>query len=491
MALLSFAFASCTKDDQCVPILKNPNSQNETEKETVHNPNIVTLKFNEVVSVNLPSSSSSRTLGLDQANAHTKLSNGDDYQYQKPQLHWSVGDRYRIYACVRYKDTENADNWRPNYGTMEAEVIEVSDDKLTDKFKLKGSINFKKSNLDLTDPNNPKLKDDQDNWYFMALLGGKLDNDGNLVDDLGVTPTPDVADNYSNPADFNSGDIKGIAFKSSDRFIVIHPKDKSFNLNVPFAISPTAIKITSNGVYVQTGIISCEVKPKNSEKPFNIRPIGNVLCLKIINPHPTVSGSIKWDESALNIKSKYLLKSKIYFDFWHEKDYLGNMGTKDWSWHYQVGDIDGNTPNTNSILTENGYRKGDDNPTRDVEGDFKEYCRVVTDWDQFIKSPNSVAGGKPMYFKDNQFLKKMINFFGVEDEGNPEKGTPYSANTYIWSIYNKLYGPAINEESDLLINLHELNSTFENKRIINKKIAPDRAKVGSALTINVSLYDKI
>lgn len=449
LAAVSVSVSSCDKECKNAPDLG-----------TKENHNITTLRFSDTLTMTLPNT---RVMELDQIQKQST----SGVTYQMPQIKWNVGDKYSMFGCIRYKDETNPDNWKQNYGILVAEVISVSDDNRTGKFRLHGNINMKTRNINLADPNNPKLVDNEDNWYFMGLLRGKTNSDTGfgLTDNYEITAINDIKDDYrEHPEDFISTDQKGLTFISPDTLVAVHPKDDKFKMNVPLGISPTKVKI------VKAGNNSYELKAKDSSSPFSIRPIGNVLCLKLKNPNK-IPISISYGDklvSNIKIRSRYLLNSKIYFDFWHYTKGLTFMGTDKWIWHYEVGEREGSSRDESYSYLESGAGG---------TGIRKEQTLSI-DWKPLLKSQYLQSDGmivNTTILKDKIILK-------------PQK----EINLYVWSVYNTFY---MNDSEKSLpkpieIDLAGLQSSVGRRKIITPQILNDRLPGGAALTIPLPLEDK-
>lgn len=437
LAAVSVSVSSCDKECKNAPDLG-----------TKENHNITTLRFSDTLTMTLPNT---RVMELDQVEKQTQ----SGVTYQMPQVKWVVGDKYSVIGCIRYKGTDSTPvNWRQNYGILTATVLSVSDDGRSGKFRLSGTINMKNRNINLTDTNNPSLVDNEDNWYFMGLVRGKMPKDNpNGIEDRYGDIMKDIQQDYTYTSDFMEQDIKGMVFTSPNKFIAVHPKDEKIPLNIPLAIAPQKVKI------IKAGNNSYELKAKDPNSPFTIKPIGNVLCVKIQakkdNNIPT--GLIRNETSTIKIVSRFLVNSRIYYDFWHYPYGTEKMGTPNWLWHYEVGDIGGKTVDTSySYLTGNNSGEG-----------IRTEQNLTVDYSFLDKSPHvkkAERGGKILSYR--------------LDPGE-------SINFYIWSVYNSDYMAESEKNIDkpIIIDLKNFSTNSGTPMVSSKPVSNSLLKEGMAITM--------
>lgn len=266
-------------------------------------------------------------------------------------------------------------------------------------------------NLDLSDPSNPRLKGDENLWYFAGLLRGKMKKTGGIEDTYGISRIPDEESDYKNQLDYNKNDSKGITLISPDTLKAVDPDDNDFQMNIPFGISPQKVKIIKTST-TSDGRTIFELKTKDSDSKFEIRPLGNILCLKLKNNLIHSIAIPIGASSYVRVKSRYLLNTKIYLDFWqYSGERLQNMGTDAWVWHYEAGDKFSASPNTFAIVQGGNSGEG-----------VRDWQTLAIDWKQYAMSEEGKSNIKNINGKDMVILN-------AGDE----------VNLYVWSIYNSCF----------------------------------------------------
>lgn len=306
----TLSVVSCTQDQQMPHLYTSHNNNNYED-----NAPKTKVGIDEVVKFDF-SGSNIRTLSLDQ----TQVTDSKGREYQKPQLKWNVGDKYRFYATVRYVNANNDKEWNPNFSNdgMYIEITKVNADGRSGEFRIRGEINIKDEYIHGADTKNPTLTPNPENWYIGGFIGGKLDPTGTTItDDLGVEPI------YASENGRQIG-IKGIRIKER-KFVAVESTAKSFEMNIPLAVPLTKMTIQNYGSRINVVI------PDDSH--LKLEPLGTVFCLQLKNGL-VHSVAIPKNGSNIEIDSKFLTSSRLQFDTWHKASELGKVGTPEFSVHY-------------------------------------------------------------------------------------------------------------------------------------------------------------
>lgn len=314
--------------------------------------------------------------------------NAQGRKYQKLAMKWNVGDKYRFYATVRYMNLQDENDWRPNFSNdgFTLEILSYDPAKHTGTFKIKGNIDINLSYIDKSGKM-PKFID-PDKWYFGGFIGGKLNPEGTaIVDDMGVSKflTSDGKNN-----------VKGITIQSPNKFVAVRPSAKEFQMNVPIGIPLEKIELSGSNEHVWMNSLT--------DKPLQLKPIGNILCVQLKNELVHSIG-IPADAAIRVNKSRFILGCDLQLDMWHYKDMLSKADDGSYCFHYDaVGGI-------NSKLTNDGYRT----PV-DMSIDWTQYNPIKRDGDVVLKMDETV-------------------------------------NLYVWSIYNTDFNFAPKDGSNGIVDL--------------------------------------
>lgn len=361
--VFSLFVLSC-KQDQRMPQL-NTSKQSDSYDENAPK---TTVGIDEIVKFNF-SENEVRAISLDQTQA-----TGSKGAYQRPQLKWVVGDKYRFYATVRYVNTTNQNDWKPNFSDngMWIEVIKVSPDGRSGEFRIRGEMQINSSYIKGASTTNPSLQPYPDNWYIGGFIGGKLDATGTrITDDLGVEPIYE----YTNKG------IKGIRMKEN-KFVAVDPKAQTFNMNVPLGVPLSKVILKDYGPKIYVHI--------PEDKPLQLKPLGTVFCVQVKNGL-VHSVAIPKNNSSVKIKSRFLTATRLQFDLWHHQKELSKVGTPDFSIHHVYN--------------------GNYDPTPDEWG--RTEASVSIDWSQYPKSYNNTDAVLDMDDCVNLYLWSVWNdFFG-------------------------------------------------------------------------------
>lgn len=298
-------FALSCKQDQRMPQL-NTSKQSDSYDENAPK---TTVGIDEVVKFNF-SENEVRAISLDQTQA-----TGNKGAYQRPQLKWVVGDKYRFYATLRYVDVSNERDWKPNFSNdgMWIEVTKVSSDGRSGEFRIRGEMKINTSYIKDATTKNPSLTPNPDNWYIGGFIGGKLDAAGKTIaDNLGITPT------------YEGSGIKGIKIQSP-KFVAVDPDAKTFDMNVPLGVPLSKVIIKDYGTKIHVHI------PEGN--PLQLKPLGTVFCVQVKNGL-VHSVAIPKNSSSVKIKSRFLTEYPLQFDMWHYASELSKAGKSNYSIHY-------------------------------------------------------------------------------------------------------------------------------------------------------------
>lgn len=325
---------SC-KQDQLMPQL----DKNQVDKNYDDNAPKTTVGIDEVVKFNF-SGNEVRAITLDQ----TTETDSKNRMYQRPQLKWKVGDKYRFYATIRYVNANDQNDWKPNFSNdgLYIEVTKVSPDGRNGEFRIRGNMQIKDEYIDKTNPKSPNLKPSPEKWYIGGFIGGKLDPTGKIIeDDLGVVATKE-----------GSG-VKGIKMKDR-KFVAVDPEAKSFNMNVPLGVPLGSVSLKDYGGKIYINV------PK--DKPLKIRPLGTIFCVQLKNG---LAHSVAIPQGGtVKLNSRFLTEKPLQFDLWHYKAELLKAGTSDFSLHYAY-------ENDQAPVTKNGGRTE---------------ASIPVDWSQYTKN---------------------------------------------------------------------------------------------------------
>lgn len=377
-------FALSCKQDQRMPQL-NTSKQSDSYDENTPK---TTVGIDEVVKFNF-SENEVRAISMDQ----TQGMDGKGKPYQKPQLKWNIGDRYRFYATVRYVDTKDPNNWKPNFSDngMWIEVTKVNPDGRSGEFRIRGEMQINDSYIKDARTKNPSLQPFPDNWYIGGFIGGKLGPTGTMItDDLGVEPI------YEYP---NNKGIKGIRMKEK-KFVAVDPDAKTFDMNVPLGVPLSKVILKDYGTKIYVHI------PENTQ--LQLRPLGTVFCVQVKNGL-VHSVAIPKGNSSVKIKSRFLTKNRLQFDLWHHQSELSKVGTPNFSIHHVY---DGNY-----------------NPEPDEWG--RTEASVSIDWSQYPKT-------------------KSLGNDAVLDMDD-------CVNLYLWSVWNDSFGGQSGFENFIELDFSGLN----------------------------------